>query len=65
MTAAWKSSACACGARHPSWSANGSHGPWRCQSCHTLAIKAAIEIPTSALGIDALEPVLKQEGLLL
>lgn len=38
---AWKPTACAdCAAPHPSFSATGHHGPWRCQPCHKKAIGA-------------------------
>lgn len=38
----WKPTRCAdCGRRHPSFSRNGSDGPWRCLACD-----AAIPAPT-------------------
>lgn len=65
MIAPWKPATCACGAPHPSYSMTGSNGPWRCQPCHTLAVKAAIENPAPPQRIEPVEPVLKREGLLL
>lgn len=41
MTALWKPTTCDCGANHPSWSLNGTHGPWRCHNCHELAVAVA------------------------
>lgn len=33
----WKPTACACGEPHPSFSATGPTGPWRCLPCHKQA----------------------------
>lgn len=37
MKARWKPDFCACGAKHPTISHNGSRGPWMCTACHRRA----------------------------
>ncbi|WP_225206268.1 hypothetical protein [Novosphingobium huizhouense] len=44
MTApAWKPARCACGALHPTFSLDGTRGPWRCRACHDLAANPPVQ----------------------
>ena len=58
----WKPGICIdCGAAWPSWSIDGPTGPWRCRTCHTVAVP----LVPPALVKPELDPSTTKQGTLL